>query len=834
MKSPLRLAFWSWVFATIGFIAFTGTAHAVQPTVMTVPWVASNPLIPHDTWSGKSIRLKGTADVQAANFQYTWDFGDGSPVATGTVTNRYAIEASHAYTCATPGTIFTASLTVADTGTGETDSENYFVACQAQTLDVEVNVAIDEGLWRLHKTMNRVNVGPGTQAGGHWESGCSNNCSGFWVITPANVTAFLVNGHLETGAAGNPYTETVQRAMRWVFNRLSAFAIGNQTYPAPIGTVNPDSNGNGLGIQTTNTDPPYQGGMFIDAIVATGTPAAVTTTGPTNVIGRTYLDIVQDMADAYVFGQGTSGTYFGGWRYSWNYASGTQSDNSTNQWAAIGLLGARAFGATVPQFVIDANINSVNRTQVLSGTLAGQFGYTNSTSPVWGPYATTPSGMVQMVLDGIGRGDARWDRSENFMRDRFCNTGGSTTAIRSYYYGMFSFTKAMRLHDSNGDGVPEPIQFLSNQPGGANPFDWYHAQTPGDPCDGVARTLVNSQNGAGYWYAHNFDGRQFPFETAWAIIMLNQTVFASGVPVAVAAANPNPAVAGQTITLDGSASFHQDAARTIVQWEWDLDNDGTFDATGVTTTTSFPALGNYPVTLRVTDDAATPATDDTTVIVRVEIPPLAPTADPDGPYVFCPQAQPWFLDGTASVNPDEGQSEIGQPGDTIQSYEWELNGDGLFDDEAGPTPDVTAFYTALGVGDYLAQLRVTDTTATSFPSSGFGDLNDTGATQVSVKDAADPACACIDDLTARPKRGLVQLNWTDTGANHYNVYRSTTMGGPYSFIASTTSTFSVYVDTSVVNETTYYYVVRPAAINGDEQCQSNEASGTPTALRRRR
>ena len=59
-----------------------------------------------------------------------------------------------------------------------------------------------------------------------------------------------MNGHLETGDPNNPYTETVQRGMRRLFTLLTATAIGNQTYPAPIGPVNPDSNGNGLGIYT--------------------------------------------------------------------------------------------------------------------------------------------------------------------------------------------------------------------------------------------------------------------------------------------------------------------------------------------------------------------------------------------------------------------------------------------------------------------------------------------------------------------------------------------------------------------------------------------------------
>ena len=347
--------------------------------------------------------------------------------------------------------------------------------------------------------------------------------------------------------------------------------------------------------------------------------------------------------------------------------------------------------------------------------------------------------------------------------------------------------------------------------------------------------MVDRQNADGSWSGGNRWYIVNRLSTPWSILILSKSLFEAGSPVAVADAVPNPAVAGQTITLDGSASFHQDAAKNIVMWEWDLDNDGTWDATGPAATTSFPALGDYPVVLRVTDDGDPTKTDDTIITVRVTIPPLAPTADANGPYVFCPQAQPWVLDGTGSVNPDEGVSEAGQPGDTIQEYyAWELNSNNAFDDAFGPQPDVTGFFTALGTGDYLIQLRVTDTTSSSFPSSEMDDLSDTDSAQVGVRDAQDEACSCIEDLTARPKSGKVQLVWTDTGADHYNVYRSTTMGGPYSFIASTTSTYSTYLDSGLVNGTTYYYVVRVAAINTDELCQSNEASATPIARTRRR
>ena len=71
-------------------------AFAAAPVVKTVPWVASDPLTPHDTYAGKSIRLKGTTDITTGT--YSWDFGDGTATAAITITDKYALEASHVCT----------------------------------------------------------------------------------------------------------------------------------------------------------------------------------------------------------------------------------------------------------------------------------------------------------------------------------------------------------------------------------------------------------------------------------------------------------------------------------------------------------------------------------------------------------------------------------------------------------------------------------------------------------------------------------------------------------------------------------------------------------------
>ncbi|HTB21064.1 MAG TPA: hypothetical protein VK708_23230 [Bryobacteraceae bacterium] len=360
-----------------------------------------------------------------------------------------------------------------------------------------------------------------------------------------------------------------------------------------------DSNTNGQMIYSNDNSGEYiyTTGPFIDALVASANPTAKAPTGSgpsgalPGILGQTYKSIVQDMADwygacqyewDYDLGNPASGfsSYYRGYGGSdsgggWLYDCQEGDDNSTSQWAAIGLIGAdRGFGVTTPKVVKDFNNVWVTNSQDVqqpvptgtdpyaAGDDYGAFGYRGSLyySNPWSSFATTPSGMVQMALDGIGRtkntafGDAttdpdqRFNAVETYYADNFCNaiSGGATNAPRAYSYGLFSFTKSMLLHNPNG--VLSPIQFLRTStpnvfPGNPgtgvpkNELDWYGAVSTAnggtDPCDGVAQTLVNLQltpaDGVydGHWWGNNYDSYQFYYETAWSIIMLNKTVFVS-------------------------------------------------------------------------------------------------------------------------------------------------------------------------------------------------------------------------------------------------------------------------------------------------------------------
>lgn len=71
--------------------------------------------------------------------------------------------------------------------------------------------------------------------------------------------------------------------------------------------------------------------------------------------------------------------------------------------------------------------------------------------------------------------------------------------------------------------------------------------------------------------------------------------------------------------------------------------------------------------------------------------------------------------------------------------------------------------------------------------------------------------AAPTDLTASPEVGKVTLAWTAMNAVHYNLKRSSSVGGPFTTIAENLASTTKYVDDTVGSGTTYYYVV--SAVN---------------------
>jgi len=225
------------------------------------------------------------------------------------------------------------------------------------------------------------------------------------------------------------------------------------------------------------------------------------------------------MADAYAWGQGDGPTGDqSSWDYNWNTFA---TDNSTNQWAAIGLIPAQDnFGSIIPQFVKDRD------NQALADYPNGSF-HPGVSERYWDYRAcglgclvngtagvTRPSGMVQMILSVPNyEFDYRWVLAESWFADNF---DFAISVPERTYYGWLSFVKAMRLSNT---------QFLTSG------RDWYRGNNPG--IDSIAERLVDEHEIDGSWP----DGgqRTHPgfygetFVTSWAIQMLRPVLFASTV-----------------------------------------------------------------------------------------------------------------------------------------------------------------------------------------------------------------------------------------------------------------------------------------------------------------
>jgi|GEM_PF-1024816 len=108
--------------------------------------------------------------------------------------------------------------------------------------------------------------------------------------------------------------------------------------------------------------------------------------------------------------------------------------------------------------------------------------------------------------------------------------------------------------------------------------------------------------------------------------------------------------------------------------------------------------------------------------------------------------------------------------------------------------------------------------------NGQNLYNDLVKGSVAVSPPSAPA-----GLSAVAGNTGISLSWSASpGATSYNVKRSAVNGGPYTTIASTVVN-TTYTDTSLANDTTYYYVV--SAVNsGGESSNSAQASARYSVL----
>jgi hypothetical protein len=135
--------------------------------------------------------------------------------------------------------------------------------------------------------------------------------------------------------------------------------------------------------------------------------------------------------------------------------------------------------------------------------------------------------------------------------------------------------------------------------------------------------------------------------------------------------------------------------------------------------------------------------------------------------------------------------------------------------------------------EVMAQVGVTPLAGcdlADLDADGDVDLHDAALFALNFTGPDTLAPAAPTNLTASAGTDTIALDWDDNGEPDlagYNVFRATASGGPYTPLNGALLPTSDYVDTDVMTDVTYYYVVTAVDINDNESAASDEASATP-------
>lgn len=165
-------------------------------------------------------------------------------------------------------------------------------------------------------------------------------------------------------------------------------------------------------------------------------------------------------------------------------------------------------------------------------------------------------------------------------------------------------------------------------------------------------------------------------------------------PIAKAGATPTQQQVGLNVYFYDNGSYDPDGG-PITKYEWDFDNDGTYDATGTDVSHSWGTPGTYLVQMRVTDNEGSTDTLDSPLQIKIVSGSTdAPIASANANPTTQDKNQNIYFYDNGSYDPDGG---------SITLFEWDLDGDGTYD-QTGQS----FMYAYSEAGTYWVQLRVTD------------------------------------------------------------------------------------------------------------------------------
>ncbi|MCB0211353.1 MAG: PKD domain-containing protein [Anaerolineae bacterium] len=596
---------------------------------------------PYSGLEGSPILFDGSAsiDPDGDNLTYTWNFGDGTLNQTGITT-------THVFS---DNNIYTTTLTLRDSdGDASTDIVTATIFNANPTVTAIPNQTVNEGQ-PLTLAASATDPGKGDKLTYTWDfnydgSNVDNDASG------PNVTKTFPDGPATFTAAllvtddDHPY-DTSQGGQ--IGKALTTFQITVQNTP-PI----------------ANAGPPNYNGVEGKPLTLNG---SATDAGINDTLTFTW-----DLDDDGIFE--------------------TFGSSPVKTWATGGIY-------PITLHVTDKD--GASGTDTATVTIDSL-----PTAKAGGPYngAEGPPGIT---FDGSGSFDPDSDTLTYTWNFGDGTPAGNGAAVSHVYLDNGSYTATLTVNDGRGGTATDQATVtITNKPPKAvtgGPYTGNEAQSitfdgsgssdvsPNDTLSyawnfGDGTPIVTSGVVVTHAYADNGiynvslqvtddDGGTNTANTTATINNLNPTAEAGG---------PYITTINVAVSLTGSGT---DVAADTLTFEWDLNNDGTFETSGLTPSHTWAMPGLKTVTFRVTDDDGGFTTDTATVDVG-----SPPTANPGGPYTANEGSSITF-DGSASTDPD---------GDSL-TYLWN------FGDGSGTATGVSVSHTYVDEGTYTAaSLTVND------------------------------------------------------------------------------------------------------------------------------
>ncbi len=135
-----------------------------------------------------------------------------------------------------------------------------------------------------------------------------------------------------------------------------------------------------------------------------------------------------------------------------------------------------------------------------------------------------------------------------------------------------------------------------------------------------------------------------------------------------------------------------------------------------------------------------------------------------------------------------------------------------------------AGFTASGLGGQILAPGQTANLNVTFTPTASGTMS--GSVTVSSNASNSPSTVAVSGSGVQQIAHTATLSWSSVSpaVSGYRVYSSTTPGGPYNRLTSSTLSNLTYTDSSVQSGKTYYYVVTSVDSNSVESAFSNQVS----------